>query len=136
MSTAIAPTVENVPNTALGRMYQEHIRLILEKDIDGILNQYTDDAVLISRKPSRFHVDDREPRLARVTGRGRHCLSKRALAPGDAEPIEESHVHLPGSVSHVMLTRPSDNRVWRGGRGGFMPTRGQRAVRVQPRIDW
>lgn len=36
------------PDTALGRMYEEHIDLILKKDIDALLNQYTDDAVLIS----------------------------------------------------------------------------------------
>ena len=29
-------------------MYREHIKLILDKDIDGLLNQYTVDAVLIS----------------------------------------------------------------------------------------
>ena len=47
----------NVPNTKLGRMYEEHIRLILDKDIEGILHQYTDDAVLISsfeKKPRYF----------------------------------------------------------------------------------
>lgn len=38
----------NVPDTKLGRFYKEHIRLILAKDIDGILNQYTDDALLVS----------------------------------------------------------------------------------------
>lgn len=36
------------PNTKLGRMYEEHIQLILNKDIEGLLNQYTEDAVLIS----------------------------------------------------------------------------------------
>ncbi len=36
------------PNTALGKMYEEHIQLILKKDIQGLLNQYTEDAVLIS----------------------------------------------------------------------------------------
>ncbi|WP_353932749.1 nuclear transport factor 2 family protein [Okeanomitos corallinicola TIOX110] len=36
------------PDTALGRMYEEHIQLILKKDVEGLLNQYTDDAVLIS----------------------------------------------------------------------------------------
>ena len=36
------------PNTALGKMYEEHIQLILNKDIDGLLNQYTEDALLIS----------------------------------------------------------------------------------------
>lgn len=36
------------PDTALGRMYEEHIQLILDKNVEGLLNQYTDDAVLIS----------------------------------------------------------------------------------------
>lgn len=38
----------NPPDTALGKMYEEHIDLILKKDIDGLLNQYTEDALLIS----------------------------------------------------------------------------------------
>lgn len=37
-----------VPDTAVGRLYKEHIRLILEKDIEGVLDQYTDEALLIS----------------------------------------------------------------------------------------
>lgn len=40
--------MENVPDTPLGRMYREHIQLILDKDIESLLNQYTDDALLIS----------------------------------------------------------------------------------------
>ena len=49
----------HAPDTKLGRMYKEHIQLILRKDIDGILNQYTSDALLISsfsgdRKPQYF----------------------------------------------------------------------------------
>jgi len=40
--------MKNVPDTALGRMYREHIELILKKDIDALLDQYTDDALLIS----------------------------------------------------------------------------------------
>lgn len=36
------------PETALGKMYEEHIDLILKKDVEALLNQYTDDAVLIS----------------------------------------------------------------------------------------
>ncbi len=57
MTTASLPSVSNVPDTELGRFYEEHIRLILEKDIEGILDQYTDDAVLISsfeKKPRYF----------------------------------------------------------------------------------
>jgi ketosteroid isomerase-like protein len=46
-------------------MYKEHIQLILDKDIDGLLNQYTEDAVLISsfeKKPLYFrgHAELRE----------------------------------------------------------------------------
>ncbi len=40
--------MKNVPNTPLGRMYREHIQFILDKDIDGLLDQYTEDALLIS----------------------------------------------------------------------------------------
>lgn len=46
-----------VPDTALGQMYKEHIQLILDKNIEALLNQYTDDAVLISsfeKKPLYF----------------------------------------------------------------------------------
>jgi hypothetical protein len=39
---------ENVPDTPLGRMYKEHIALILKKDIEALLDQYTPDALLIS----------------------------------------------------------------------------------------
>jgi ketosteroid isomerase-like protein len=56
MPTAPVATC-NVPDTKLGRMYEEHIRLILDKDIEGILDQYTDDATLISsfeKKPRYF----------------------------------------------------------------------------------
>lgn len=38
----------HAPDTALGKLYKEHIDLILKQDIEGILDQYTDDAVLIS----------------------------------------------------------------------------------------
>jgi ketosteroid isomerase-like protein len=40
--------MEGVPNTRLGNLYKEHIELILKKDIEALLDQYTDDAVLIS----------------------------------------------------------------------------------------
>jgi ketosteroid isomerase-like protein len=40
--------MKNVPDTPLGRMYKEHIQLILDKNIDALLDQYTDDALLIS----------------------------------------------------------------------------------------
>jgi ketosteroid isomerase-like protein len=40
--------MKNVPDTALGNLYREHIELILKKDIEALLDQYTDDALLIS----------------------------------------------------------------------------------------
>lgn len=40
--------MKNVPDTRLGRMYRQHIQLILDKNIDALLDQYTDDALLIS----------------------------------------------------------------------------------------
>ena len=40
--------MKNIPDTKLGRMYREHIQHILDKDIESLLDQYTDDAVLIS----------------------------------------------------------------------------------------
>jgi len=54
---------KNVPDTPLGQMYREHIDLILKKDIEGILNQYTSDALLISsfsgdRKPQYYRGHD------------------------------------------------------------------------------
>jgi ketosteroid isomerase-like protein len=48
MDTQVMSPTANVPDSALGRMYEEHIRLILEKNIEGILDQYAPDAVLIS----------------------------------------------------------------------------------------
>lgn len=57
----------HAPDTKLGRLYKEHIQLILKKDIDGILDQYTPDALLISsfsgdRQPQYFrgHKELRE----------------------------------------------------------------------------
>jgi ketosteroid isomerase-like protein len=40
--------MEGVPSTRLGNLYKEHIELILKKDIEALLDQYTDDALLIS----------------------------------------------------------------------------------------
>jgi ketosteroid isomerase-like protein len=40
--------MKNIPDTKLGQMYRTHIQHILDKDIDSLLDQYTDDALLIS----------------------------------------------------------------------------------------
>lgn len=60
MTATLAP-VSNAPSTKLGRLYEEHINLILEKNIEAILDQYTEDAVLISsfeKKPLYFRGRD------------------------------------------------------------------------------
>jgi hypothetical protein len=51
---------KNVPDTPLGALYKEHIALILKKDIEAILDQYTSDALLISSFSA-----DRKPRYYR-----------------------------------------------------------------------
>ena len=40
--------MENVPDSKLGRLYRQHIEFILKKDIQALLDQYTDDCLLIS----------------------------------------------------------------------------------------
>lgn len=53
--------MKNVPDTALGRLYREHIQLILDKDIEALLDQYTDDCLLVSsfmKKPLIYRGRD------------------------------------------------------------------------------
>jgi hypothetical protein len=54
--------MENVPDTKLGKLYREHIDLILKKDIRSLLAQYTDDCLLISSffKTPRYYRGKRE----------------------------------------------------------------------------
>jgi len=40
--------MKNVPESKLGNMYRGHIQHILDKNIEALLDQYTDDALLIS----------------------------------------------------------------------------------------
>jgi ketosteroid isomerase-like protein len=53
--------MKNVPDTPLGRMYREHIQFILDKNIDALLDQYSDDCLLISsfmKKPLYYRGKD------------------------------------------------------------------------------
>ncbi len=53
--------MKNIPDSPLGRMYREHIQHILDKDIEPLLDQYTDDALLISsftKKPLYYRGRD------------------------------------------------------------------------------
>lgn len=55
-----APAKSEPPDTALGRLYKEHIAFIKAKDVDGILNQYAPDALLIGTL-----TEGRKPRYVR-----------------------------------------------------------------------
>jgi hypothetical protein len=53
--------MKNIPDTALGQMYREHIGFILDRNIDRLLDQYTDDCLLISsftKKPQYYRGRD------------------------------------------------------------------------------
>jgi ketosteroid isomerase-like protein len=53
--------MKNVPDTPLGRMYREHIGLILRKDVEKLLDQYTNDCLLVSsfmKKPIVYRGRD------------------------------------------------------------------------------
>jgi ketosteroid isomerase-like protein len=54
--------MENVPDTKLGGLYRAHIEFILKKDIAALLNQYTDDCLLISSfmKEPRYYRGKQE----------------------------------------------------------------------------
>ena len=41
--------MKNIPSSKLGTLYKKHIQLILDKDINGLLDQYAEDGLLISR---------------------------------------------------------------------------------------
>lgn len=49
-----------VSTTAIASLYKEHIRLVKEKQVDALLDQYTTDAVLISS-----FSEDRQPKYYR-----------------------------------------------------------------------
>jgi hypothetical protein len=64
--------MNNIPDTALGQMYREHIGYILDKNLDRLLGQYTDDCLLISsftRKPQYYRGHDQlREHLAGILG--------------------------------------------------------------------
>jgi hypothetical protein len=84
------PHVANVPGTPLGRMYCQHI---LNKDFDNLLDQYCDDALLISsftRKPlyykGRDQIKQHMDSLLGVKGaEDEHRLLGRKRRPTNAD---------------------------------------------------
>ena len=51
---------KNIPDSPLGKLYNEHIDFILSKNLDGLLGQYSDDCLLISTM-----TDDKKPMYVR-----------------------------------------------------------------------
>ena len=55
-----APVKREPPDTKLGRLYREHIGFIKSKNVEGILDQYAEDAILIGTL-----TEGRKPRYVR-----------------------------------------------------------------------
>lgn len=51
---------KNVPDTDRGKLYIEHIEFILSKNVEGLLDQYAEDCLLISTL-----TDDKKPLYVR-----------------------------------------------------------------------
>lgn len=49
-----------VPNSKLGKLYSEHIDCIIQKNVPGLMNQYSQDCLLISTL-----TDDKKPLYVR-----------------------------------------------------------------------
>lgn len=61
--------MKNVPDTKLGKMYKKHIEYILNKDIKSLMDQYTDDCLLVSsfmKKP--LYYKGKEQLLEHMNG--------------------------------------------------------------------
>ena len=72
----------NTPDTKLGRMFRQHIQYILDKNIDALLDQYTDDCVLISsfeKVPKYFRGKTQDNTLNSLWYGQSAMVSKRGL---------------------------------------------------------
>jgi hypothetical protein len=104
--------MKNVPDTQLGRLYREHIQLILDKNIEALLDQYTDDcgitifqvAILIESDfyEKEIFYYEKEHRFAEE-GAEVHFLSA-AVGPAVAD--------LQGHDSRPLRVRRELRRTW------------------------
>ena len=56
--------MQGVPDTPFGKLYKEHIRLIMEKKVDALIDQYADDCQLISSflKTPKYYIGKKQLR--------------------------------------------------------------------------
>jgi ketosteroid isomerase-like protein len=120
-----APEKLEPPDTPLGRMYRQHIGFIKDKNVAGILNQYTEDALLIGtltegRKPRYVCGRDQLRDFFNGNFMGLKSLTSRIdqwAEADDALMIVESIdvVQTDGSMAHMSFC---DNWVLRDGQIG------------------
>jgi ketosteroid isomerase-like protein len=121
-----APAKQEPPETRLGQMYRQHIGFIQGKDVAGILNQYAEDALVIStltegRKPRyvrgrnqlREFFDGNFMGLQHLTSR----IDQWAEADNALMIVESIDItQMDGSMAHMSFY---DNWVLREGRIGI-----------------
>ena len=120
-----APEKQEPPDTPLGRMYRQHIGFIKNKNVAGILNQYSEDALEIStltegRKPRYVRGRDQLRDFFNGNFMGLKSLTSRIdqwAEAGNALMIVESIdvAQTDGSMAHMSFY---DNWVLRDGRIG------------------
>jgi ketosteroid isomerase-like protein len=118
-----APEKHEPPDTALGRMYRQHIGFIKDKNVAGILNQYTDDALIIGtltegRKPRYVRGRDQLRDFFNGNFMGLKSLTSRIDQWAEAENalmiVESIEATLTdGTMAHMSFC---DNWVLRDGR--------------------
>ncbi len=120
-----APEKQEPPDTPLGRMYRQHIGFIKDKNVEGILNQYEEDALLIGtltegRKPRYVRGRDQLRDFFKGNFMGLKGLTSRIdqwAETDNALMIVESIdvTQMDGSTAHMSFC---DNWVLRDGRIG------------------
>jgi ketosteroid isomerase-like protein len=118
-----APEKREPPDTPLGRMYRQHIGFIKDKNVAGILNQYTEDALVIGtltegRKPRYVRGRDQLRDFFNGNFMGLKSLTSRIDQWAEADNalmiVESINVaQTDGSMAHMSFC---DNWVLRDGR--------------------
>ena len=113
--------MKGVPDTPLGQMYRDHIGHILAKDMEGLLDQYTEDCLLISsftREPAYYRGREglREHMLGIMQISGLEteiAFWAETEEPSTLMIVEKIIMQTPG---HESAMRFADNWVLRDGR--------------------
>jgi ketosteroid isomerase-like protein len=84
------------PKSPLGAMYEEHIGFIRSKNVDGLLNQYTDDCLLIS-----MFTDDRRPLYVRGHDQLRKFFEGRIFGLQDLQVVHNQWAETENTLMTV-----------------------------------